>query len=422
MIMASKIFLVTLLIMSRLSGLIAQEENWTHFRGSSLNGISQAQNPPAEWNESNIKWKAGIHGRGWSSPVVYGNQIWLTTATDDGKKLYAVCVDFESGDFIHDILVFERDSVIRKHDVNSYATPTPAIEDGFVYVHFGSMGTACIDTQSGSVVWTETQLKCDHIQGPGSSVLLYRELLILHFEGVDDRFLVALNKKDGEIVWKTHRQEEPYKALPWIGTKAYVTPLPVRVDNRDLIISNGSAIINAYDPKTGQEVWSVIRGAESTVAMPFSEDGVVYFETGFMKDDEGSFSELMAVNPSGSGDITDTHVLWSKRIPMLPLATPVIKNGLIYTVDTKRTMRCIDASNGEDVWNSRVSGHFNSSPIYASGKIYFSSTRGEVIVIEEGRDHKVLAENQLEGEIWATPSILRNALLIRTDKYLYRID
>ena len=413
---------MSLLVIASLDVLIAQDENWTHFRGSNLDAISQSQNPPVKWDETNIKWKTAIHGRGWSSPVVYGNQVWLSTASSDGKSLHAVCVDFETGEVIHDIQVFKHDSVINKHDVNSYATPTSAIEDGFVYVHYGSLGTACIDTKSGRIVWTETQLKCNHIQGPGSSVLLYNNLVILHYEGVDERFIVALNKKNGEKVWKTHRQEEPYKAIPWIGTKAYVTPLPVTVDGRDLIISNGSAVINAYDPKTGNEVWSITRGAESTVSMPFAENGVVYFETGFMKDDEGSFSELMAVNPSGTGNIDETHVLWSKRIPSMPLATPVIKNGLIYTVDTRRMMRCIDASNGEDVWSSRMRSQFNASPVYANGKIYFSSTRGEVVVIEAGREHEVLAENQLEGEIWATPAILRNSLLIRTDKYLYRIE
>lgn len=400
-----------------------QKENWTHFRGSDLRAIADAGHVPVTWDEeTNIKWKTAIHGRGWSSPVVYGNQIWMTTATIDGRELYAVCVDFETGRMVHDIKLFSFESAIRKHDINSFASPTPAIEDGSVYIHFGSMGTVCINTADGSVRWMRTDLECEHIQGPGSSAFLYKDLLILHYEGVDVRFIVALDKHSGETVWKTHRQEEPYKVIPWIGTKAYVTPLLVNVKGRDLIISNGSAIINAYDPLSGEEVWSVVRGAESTVSMPFEENGTVYFETGFMVDENRSrFTEMMAVNPDGAGDITATHVLWTRRVPILPRATPVIKNGLIYTVHTDRTMICIDASNGEEVWSHRVRSEFNSSPVYANGNIYFSSTRGETIVVEAGRELNILAENKLDGEIWATPAFLRNSIILRTDKHLYRI-
>jgi len=399
-------------------------ENWTHFRGPELNAIAYVTHVPVSWDEeTNIKWKTGIHGRGWSSPVVYGDQVWLTTASADGTEMFAVCVDFNTGEIIHDINVFSFDSAIRKHDINTFASPTAAIEDGFVYVHFGSMGTACLNTDNGSVKWIRTDLECNHIQGPGSSAFLYGDLLILHFEGVDVRFIVALDKSNGKTVWKTHRPDEPYEAIPWIGTKAYVTPLLINVNGRDLIVSNGSATINAYDPKTGEEVWCIVRGAESTVSMPFSENGVVYFETGFMVDGDGTrFSELLAVNPDGEGDITETNILWTERVAPLPLATPVIVNGLIYTVDSRRTMRCVDALTGGELWSHRLRSQFNSSPVYANGKIYFSSTRGETVVIAEGRELNILAGNKLDGEIWATPAILRNSILIRTDTHLYRIS
>lgn len=397
--------------------------NWTHFRGSGLNGIAEAGDFPVEWGEeSGIVWKTAIHGRGWSSPVVYGDQIWVTTATPDGRQLYAVCADFTTGEILYDINVFSLESSLRKHDVNSYASPSPAIEKGFVYVHFGSLGTACIDTENGEVVWTRTDLECNHVQGPGSSPVLYGDLLLLHYEGVDIRFIVALDKNSGETVWKTHRQEEPYEKIPWIGTKAYVTPLIVNVDGRDMLISNGSAIINAFDPLTGEEIWSITRGAESTVSMPFAEDGTVYFETGFMVEDGKRFSELMAVNPKGSGDIKGTNVLWSIPVAPMPLSTPVLSDGLIYTADAGRVMRCYDASDGVELWNHRLRDRFNSSPVYAGGNIYFSSTRGETIVIRPGRELEIIAENTLDGEIWATPAFVRNSIIMRTESYLYRIS
>ncbi len=419
----TKLAVIITILSFHYSASSSAQDNWTHFRGNNLNAIADVEHAPITWDDqTNIVWETPIHGRGWSSPVVFGDQVWVTTATTDGFDFYAVSLDFATGTIIHNIKVFSLDSAIRKHNVNSFASPTPAIEDGLVYIHFGSVGTACINTSDGSIIWTRTDIECDHVQGPGSSAFLYNDLLILHYEGVDVRFLIALNKHSGETVWETHRQEEPYEALTRIGRKAYVTPLLVTVNGRDLIISNGSAIINAYDPLTGEEVWNIVRGAESTVSMPFEENGIVYFETGFMVDDEGSrFSEMMAVDPDGSGDISQTNVLWAKRITPFPLATPVIIDGLIYTVDRSRNMWCFDAATGEEVWSHRLRSEMNSSPVYANGHIYFNSTRGETIVIKPGRELHIVAENQLEGEIWATPAILRNSILMRTDTKLYKI-
>lgn len=402
---------------------VAQSDNWTHFRGSGLDGIAKVDNVPADFNDTtNVKWKTEISGRGWSSPVVYGNQVWITTANPDGKEMYAVCLDFETGKIIHNIRLFAPESVIRKHAINSYATPTPAIEKGFVYTHFGSLGTACINTSDGSVVWSRNDFECNHVQGPGSSAFLYNNLLILHYEGTDVRYIVALNKSNGEVVWKTDRPEEPYIPLPTIGKKAYVTPLLIKVKGRDMLISNGSAVCIAYEPLTGKEIWRVVRGAESTVAMPFFENGILYFYTGFMvKEDGTKFSEILAVNPDGTGDITETNIIWKKEVEMLQLLTPVIKNGIIYTIDTKNTLVAIDAATGEDIHSMRLKNKFNASPVYAAGKVYFSSIMGEVVVIEEGRELKVLTNNQMEGEIWATPAILRNSILLRTDKNMFRI-
>jgi outer membrane protein assembly factor BamB len=146
----------------------SQDKNWTHFRGSNLNGLAVTEEIPLKWDESVIKWKTEIHDKGYSSPVIYNNQIWVTTAKSDGKELYAVCIDFKTGEIIYDIKVFTPDEIPGKHSTNSYASPTPCIEKGYVYVHYGSMGTACINTASGSIVWKRTDFKCKHVQGPAS--------------------------------------------------------------------------------------------------------------------------------------------------------------------------------------------------------------------------------------------------------------
>jgi len=198
-----------------------QVRSWTHFRGSNLEGISEETGFPSSWNDStNIEWKAEIPGIGWSSPVVFGDQVWCTTASKDGKEMFAVCTDFNSGKNIYTIKIFEPDTIYRKHSINSYATPTPCIEDGFVYVHFGTYGTACIDSENGQIIWKREDLHCNHIQGPGSSPILYKNLVILHLEGIDVQYIVALDKLTGETIWKTDRPSEPYEPLTPIARKA----------------------------------------------------------------------------------------------------------------------------------------------------------------------------------------------------------
>jgi len=400
-----------------------QQSNWTHFRGNNLDGIAQAPHAPIQWKaDSNIVWKSEIHDIGWSSPVVYNGQVWVTTASEDGKKMYAVCIDRNTGKVIHDILLFTPDSIHRKHNINSYATPTPCIEEGFVYLHFGRYGTACLNTQNGKVVWKRTDIEFLDIQGPGSSLMLYKDLLIMHCEGTDNQYILALDKSSGKTVWQTERPKEIYDNLEPIGKKAYITPIIVRVNGRDQMISNGSGVCIAYDPDTGKEIWRVVGGIDSTISMPFEEDGLVYFYTGFKKDPDGErYAELLAVDPAGEGDVTKTHVVWRMRTPILQLLTPVVKNGMIYTIDTKSIMMCIDAKTGEIIWEKRVKGKFNASPVYAGGRIYFSSVQGNVMVIREGRNLEILAENSLEGEIWTTPVFIDGNILIRTSKFLYKI-
>jgi outer membrane protein assembly factor BamB len=155
--------------------------------------------------------------------------------------------------------------------------------------------------------------------------------------------------------------------------------------------------------------------------MPFEEDGTVYFHTGFVVEDDRKYATLMAVNPQGTGDIASSNIIWSIETPILQLSTPVIKDGLIYNVDTKNMMMCLDAKTGETIWEKRLRGKYNSSPVVANGYVYFSSTNGETTVVREGRSLEVIAENKLEGEIWTTPAFLRNNILMRTSEYLYRI-
>lgn len=397
---------------------------WTHFRGSNLDGISLDKSAPVSWSDAeNITWKTSVEGRGWSSPVVFKNQVWVTTASLDGKEMFAVCTDFNTGKNLFNVKVFEPDTVYRKNSINSYATPTPCIEKDYVYVHFGRYGTACLSTGTGQVIWSRTDLQCEHVQGPGSSLMLYKDKLIVHLEGSDIQYIVALDKTTGETIWRTDRPAELMNKLEWIGKKAYTTPLIVKVNGRDLMISNGSAVCIAYDPETGKEVWRIVQGEDSTIAMPTEEDGILYFYTSFVTPPGGDpYAELLAVDPDGQGDIAASNILWRIKSPVLQLLTPLVKDGLLYTINSEGMLLCIDTKTGETVWSKKLKGKYNSSPVYVAGHIYFNSIQGETLVVSEGRELEIVARNKLDGQIWATPAVVDGAILMRTSKYLYRIQ
>jgi len=414
-------FFVSIIFFNQ-SLVIAQESNWTHFRGSNLDAIS-AEHVPVVWNDTtNMIWKTEIRGKGWSSPVVYGNQVWVTTATVDGKEMSGICIDFTSGKVLFDILLFKQESIYGKHSINTYATPTPCIEKGFVYLNFGSSGTACVNTMDGKIVWKRDDLKVEHVQGTGASPIIYKDFLIVHYEGTDQQFIVAMNKKTGETIWRTDRPKECYDPLLPIGKKAYTTPIVVNVNEKDLLISNGSAVCNAYDVETGKEVWRVIQGEDSTISMPITENGVVYFYTSFVTPTVGEkYVEILAVDPTGIGDVTKTQVLWRLKGPILQLLTPLVKDGIIYTVDSQNNLFAIDAKTGTSLYTKKLKNKYNSSPVYAGGRVYFTSVKGETLVLKAGRTLEILAENKLPGELYATPAIARNSIIIRNESTLYRI-
>jgi len=419
----SLISIFTLILVLNQTVAKAQESNWTHFRGNNLNGVSSDSQVPVVWSDTtNVIWKTEIRGKGWSSPVIYGNQVWVTTATVDGKEMSGICVDFKSGKLLFDVLLFKQDSIYGKHSVNTYATPTPCIEQGFVYLNFGSSGTACVSTSDGKIVWKRNDFKVEHVQGTGASPILYKDFLILHYEGTDQQFIVALNKKTGETVWRIDRPKECYDPLQPIGKKAYVTPIVVNVAGRDLLISNGAAVCIAYDVQTGKEVWRIIQGEDSTISMPIAEDGVVYFYTSFVSPAEGEkYVEMLAVDPKGTGNVTKTHVIWRFKGPILQLLTPLIRDGIIYTVDSRNNLITIDAKTGTSLYTKRLKNKYNSSPVYAGGHVYVTSVKGETLVLKAGRTLEIISENQLPGEIYATPAIANNSLIIRNESTLYRI-
>jgi outer membrane protein assembly factor BamB len=399
-------------------GALCALAQWPQFRGPDGNGVSPATGLPLTWSETaNVRWKTPIHGRAWSSPVILGNQIWMSTATPDGKELFAVAVAKDTGKILFDLKLFDVPNPQSAHAFNSYASPTPVIEAGRVYVTFGSPGTAALDTATGKVIWTRRDLECNHFRGAGSSPVLFRDLLIMHFDGSDVQYVVALDKRTGRTVWKTPRSID-FKDLEPDGRpqadgdfrKAFATPQIVTWQGTPVMISLGSKASYGYDPLTGKELWRLEERAQySSSVRPVVGEGLVFYTTGF------NTGQVYAIRPDGT-------VAWkaARGAPNKP--SLLFANGLLFMVNDTGIATCLDAKTGAEVWRSRLADSYSASPVFAEGRIYFFSEDGKTTVIEAGRTFKVLAENTLDDGFMASAAIDGRALYLRTKSHLYRVE
>lgn len=392
------------------------DEAWNQYRGPRGDGTASQTGLPTTWSETeHVRWKVPIRGKGWSSPVVWGQQVWLTSATPDGKQLFAICVDFETGQLVHDIQVFEVAEPQYCIERNSYASPTPYIEEGRVYVHFGAHGTACLDTRSGSILWTRQDLACNHFRGPASSPVVWQDLLILTFDGFDFQYVVALDKQTGRTVWKSDRGIE-YGSTDGDAKKAYATPAVVSIGGREELIDPSAGATVAYDPRTGRELWRVQSGGMNASCRPVIGNGLAFVGTA-----DGGYN-LFAVRLGGEGDVTSSRVAWKLTKGAPRYASPALVEGLLYMGSEQGVITCVEAETGQVVWQERLGGLFMPSPVYGDGKLYFFSEEGQGHVLAPGRQMKKLATNQLNGEFMASPAVAGKSLVLRTKEALYRIE
>jgi outer membrane protein assembly factor BamB len=391
--------------------------DWPDWRGPTADGRSDVTGLPLTWSETeNVVWKTPIHGLGHSTPVVLGDQIWFTTADEDGKNMYAVCVDFNTGKIIHNTKVLEPEKPQRINDLNSYATPSAVVEEGRVYVHYGTHGTACLDSKTGKVLWRRTDLNCKHMQGPASSPVLFGDLLIVHLEGTDVQFIAALDKKTGEPVWRTDRPEELYADVSRVVRKAYHTPVILEIDGKAQLVSNGAQAVMGYEPLTGKEIWRVVYGDDNTISRIVADQDMMFVNCG------GMDFRLWAVRKGGTGDVTDSHVVWKVEEDVPFRASPVLVDGLLYMVNDQGILTCLEAKTGEVAWSQDLDEKHSASPLYADGRIYILDEKGRTRVIKPGRTCQVLAINELDGSFFASPVVAGKSLLLRTKTNLYRIE
>lgn len=385
---------------------------WPQFRGPTGQGLAAGAEPPLEWSETrNVVWKVPVGG-GWSSPVVADGSVWMTTAVAgrDGAtvSLRAVAFDARTGQSRVDVEVFrlERPGAINLK--NSRASPTPIVDRGRVYVHFGADGTAALDGR-GRILW-RTRLPYESQHGNGGSPVLYGDLLIVNCDGWgEEAYVAALDTATGDIRWKTSRPR------PW--SHAYSTPLLIEVDGQDQVVSTGAYRAVAYEPRTGREIWRV-RYADgfSNVPRPVFAHGLVYIGTGFNE------PTLIAVRPDGHGDVTATHLAWTQRRGAPYTPSPIVAGEYLYYVSDTGVLTQADARAGEVRWQARLGGNFSASPVLAGGRLYFQSEEGVTSVVAPGEDFELLATNRLDGATLASMAVDGEAVYIRSATHLYRIE
>jgi outer membrane protein assembly factor BamB len=404
---------------------------WPDKNGPTLDGVvpeAEAAKIPLKWNSDtgeNIVWKTDLQDNGHSTPVIGGDRIWFTSATEDGKKQYVYGIDRQSGKVVHHILLFENANPEGLgNPLNNYAAPSPVLEADALYVHFGTYGTARIDPQNGKTVWQRRDINVNHYRGPGSSPAIHGDLIILTFDGINEQFVTALNKKTGETVWKTGRTTD-YGDLDKDGKptrdgdmrKAYHTPSVFNLGGIETLVSVGSRAAFGYDAATGKELWTVRHGGFNAAIRPLIHKEVLILNTG----SERAHTLGIRIDDKMKGDITESHTLWDREKRNASESCPVLAGGLLYQITRGGIVTCMNPETGADIWEDRIAGQHLPSPIAAGDRLYFCNDRGDVNVVKTADKFEILATNKLPDAMTASPAVADGAIFIRTKKHLFKI-
>ncbi len=389
---------------------MGQTDNWPQYRGPSGDGQAAGADLPINIDESVVKWKTPVHGKGWSSPVVWGNQIWLTTATEDGKTMSVLCIDRNNGEILQDKVLIENQDPAFCHKMNSYATPTPVIQQGRVYVHFGSYLTACLDTSTGEVLWQRTDLPCDHHRGPASSPIIHAGKLFVAYDGFDVQYVVALDIVTGKTLWRRDRDID-YGTEDGDRMKAYCTGHVITVNGNEQLVYPSAAATIAYEIETGEPIWTVYHGGMNASARPLLGEGLLFLTNGS--------GAMVAVDPTGNGDVTDTHIKWTESQAVAKKSSQLLYEGLLFMISDDGIATCRNAKTGELFWKERLAGDYAASPILANGNIYAFSVDGRTYTIKASRDFIKLADGKLGDGCMASPAVVGNEMYVRSRTELF---
>jgi outer membrane protein assembly factor BamB len=391
--------------------------DWSQFRGPTQDGRADAAKLPTEWDtKKNVTWRKELPGEGWSSPVVAAGKIYLTAAVpgagNGDYELHALCLDAKTGEVVWDREVFKEDGSKspKIHKKNSHASPTPLVDGDQVFVHFGHLGTACLSAKDGKPLWTQQTLSYSPVHGAGGSPVLAADRLVFCIDGTDKQMVVALDRKTGKVSWQTPRKVNPVKAF------SFSTPLLISEKGQEQLVAAGSDVVMSLDPKTGREIWRVRYTGYSVVPRPVFANGVVYLSTGY------DVPALYAIKTNGKGDVTNTHVAWTAKTGAPRNASPLLVDGALYLAADDGTVTCLEAATGKERWSERVGRAYSASPIHAGGLVYLLDEFGTATVFKPGPSYDPVATNKMGEKSLASYGVDGDALLLRTEKALYRIE
>lgn len=396
--------------------------DWTEFRGPLQNGSSQSADLPVSWSETqNVRWFAKTNGLGWSSPVTLGDRIYFTSSinaeTDSPgegglqgrQNLQLTCLNAKDGTVIFLKSVFEQPKDAPKiHNKNSHASPTPVIDGGRIYVHFGHQGTACLDLE-GNKIWENRENAYPPTHGNGGSPIIADGKLVLTCDGGDAPCTIALDLRSGKEVWKTIRDVKADK------TFSFCTPQLIQCNGISQIISPGSNIVQSLSPSDGRILWFVRYEGYSVVPRPIYCQGTLFICTGF------NTPKLLAIDPNGMGDVTGSHVKWTYNTSVPKTPSILCINNQIVMASDDGIASGVDIQTGKETFRKRLGGNYSASPLVSGDIVYFQSESGEALVMKMTESLEEVSRNKLPGRIFASYSVINDDLLIRSEGGIYRI-
>jgi len=419
-----------------------KDNNWPQWRGSDGTGVSAETNLPAEWSRNkNIKWKTPLSGSGHSSPIVWGNKIFLTTEIEgeavpgaqavkhliDGQEfkhpdavgadrhhtLKVICLERDTGKQLWERTAYEGTVYDDRHRKSNHASPTPATDGQHVYAYFGTEGLYCYDF-TGKLRWKVMPGQIGAFgMGTGASPVLFENLVILQCdeENGEKSFMVAYDKKTGKEIWKTPRQVQA----------SWTTPLIARTPQRPELIASGSELIISYDPKTGKELWRTKGHASNAIASPLTGHGMVYVSAGF------PLKRTIAIKLGASRELDslDANIVWRYNKGSAYVPSPILYGDYLYVMTDRGILTCLDAKTGAVVYEGGrlpMPATFTASPVACEGKLLLTSEDGDTFVIKAGPQHEVLATNSIGEPVYASPAISNGMIFIRGEKHLYCIS
>ena len=392
--------------------------DWASFRGPSGDGVSRARKLPLKWSATeNIAWKTPIQGQGWSSPVLRDGVLYITNAVAKNAEvvptsyqLNTIAINAQSGKVLWNINVFDQPIGSAKiHSKNSHASPTPIVTPTHVFVHFGHLGTACL-TLKGEVVWKTLASEYSPVHGNGGTPILHDGKLYFSVDGKSKTLVICLDAVTGDTVWEFDRQSVASRKF------SFTTPVIIEVGGKPQLISPASDIVQAIDPQSGKLIWQVKYDGYSLIPKPVYHNGLLYVCTGY------NTPWLYCIDPTGKGDVTDTHVRWNiqRQIPHTP--SLILDDGKLFMISDRGIGTCLNASTGETIWQERVGGNYSASPILNNGNIYFTSEQGDTTIIKAAEQYQVVAKNALGQATLASLAVAEGVIYIRTESHLYRIE